>query len=58
MNDVILVGFDHKEGTDIPVLIIGRKKPNDSIDVINAFQGDEAEELYKRLTTPKEERNG
>lgn len=58
MNDTILVGFDHKEGTDIPVLIVGRKNPKEAVDIINAFQGDEAEELYKRLTTPKEENNG
>lgn len=58
MTDAILVGFDRKADTDVPVLIVGRKKPNDSVDIVNAFQGEEAEELYKRLTTPKEDCNG
>ena len=50
--DVLLVGFDNVNG-DITTLIVGRKRPNQSIDIINAFQEDEAKELYKRLITPK-----
>ena len=48
IHDVILVSFDSTQG-DIPVLIVGRKRPNDSVDVISAFQGKEACELYERL---------
>ena len=50
--DALLVGFDNVNG-DIITLIVGRKRPNQSIDIINALQGDEAKELYKRLITPK-----
>ena len=50
--DALLVGFDNVNG-DITTLIVGRKRPNQSIDIINAFQEDEAKELYKRLITPK-----
>lgn len=35
------------------VLIIGRKRPNESVEIINAFQGEEAEELYKKLIEKK-----
>lgn len=37
---------------DIPVLVIGTKAKN-GINIINAFQGEEAEELYEKLTTKK-----
>lgn len=49
MCDVLLVGYDFSHGKDSTVLLVGRKKPNDSVDVINAFKGKEAEELYNRL---------
>lgn len=51
----LLVGFDSTNGDDEAVLIIGRKHPKKAMDVINAFQGEEAVELYKRLTTKKSE---
>ena len=35
------------------VLVVGRKRPNQTAEVINAFQGEEAEELYTRLITKK-----
>ena len=38
------------------VLIVGRQK-NGVMDIINAFQGEEAVELYKKLTTKKETEN-
>lgn len=50
--DALLVGFDNVNG-DITTLIVGRKRPNQSIDIINALQGDEAKELYERLVKPK-----
>ena len=50
--DTLLVGFDNANG-DITALIVGRKRPNQFIDIINALQGDEAKELYERLITPK-----
>ena len=35
------------------ILVVGRKRPNDSVEIINAFQGEEAKELYARLVTKK-----
>ena len=46
-TDVLLVGRTND------VLIVGRKRKGNALEVINAFQGEEAEELYKRLTTVK-----
>ena len=36
------------------VLVVGRKRKNQSIEIINAFQGEEALDLYKKLVTKKE----
>lgn len=47
-SDTLLVGFDHSHG-DIAVLIIGRKGVGENVQIINQFQGKEAEELYKKL---------
>lgn len=47
-SDTLLVGFDHSHG-DIAVLIIGRKDAGENVQIINQFQGKEAEELYKKL---------
>lgn len=47
-SDTLLVGFDHSQG-DIAVLIVGRKDVGESVQIINQFQGEEAEELYKKL---------
>ena len=52
MNESIIVGFDSTNG-DNSVLIVGRKNINKNrIDIINAFEGKEAEDLYLKLTTP------
>lgn len=42
---------------DIPVLVVGTKVEN-GINIINAFQGEEAKELYRKLTVKKGEKDG
>lgn len=50
-DDVLLVGYDKANSNDKPVLIVGRKDKDGLIDVVNAFVEQEAEDLYKKLTT-------
>ena len=52
-TDTLLIGFDSTNGKENTVLVVGRKRKNKSVDIINAFQGKEAEELYEKLTTVK-----
>lgn len=52
-TDTILVSYDFTHGRDASVLIVGRKRKNQSVEIVNAFQGAEAEELYNRLVTKK-----
>lgn len=51
-TDTILVGYNNfTHGEDVSVLIVGRKQANQTVEIINAFQGKEAEDLYKKLIT-------
>ena len=51
----VIVSYDNQSNY-VPILIVGKKRLNQSVEIINAFQGDEATELYKRLTTVKNTR--
>lgn len=53
LSDTLLVSISFSD-KDTGVLVVGRKRKNQSIDIINAFKGEEALELYKKLITQKE----
>ena len=52
IQDTILVSVDFTNGKDSSVMIVGRKRPNQTVEIINALQGKEAEDLYSKLVTP------
>lgn len=35
------------------VCIVGEKRMNQSIEIINAFQGSDADDIFRKLTTKK-----
>lgn len=47
--DTLLVSYDNASN-DKPILIVGRKGKRGELQIVNAFQDEEAEELYKKLT--------
>lgn len=51
----VIVSWDFSNGKDTGILLVGQKQPGQAVEVINAFQGKEAEELYLKLTKRKEE---
>lgn len=53
MVDSILVSVDFSNNNDTGVMVVGRKRMNQSVEIINAFQEDEARELYEKLVTKK-----
>ena len=53
LSDTLLVSISFSE-KDKGVLVVGRKRKNQSVEIVNAFQGEEALELYKKLVTQKE----
>lgn len=48
MNGSFIVAWDFSNGKDKEVLLVGEKKEG-RIDIVNAFQGEEALEIYKKL---------
>lgn len=48
----VIVAFDFSRGSDVDVAIVG-KRDNGRTLIINEFQGEEARELYRRLTSRK-----
>lgn len=52
MIDTILVSYNNSNKNN-PILLVGKRLPNGTTDIVNAKQGKEAEELYKLLTTVK-----
>lgn len=53
-TDALLVGFDFTNGKDHGVLIVGRKNKGELVDIVNAFQDEEAKRIYDILTTRKD----
>ena len=56
MSGSLIIGYDFTTGEDNTVLIVGRKRPTEQMEIINAFQGTEAIEMYHKLITPKGEK--
>lgn len=52
-----IVSWDFSNGEDTGVLIVGKKLLGKNAVVINAFQGEEALELYQKLATVKKKEN-
>lgn len=47
--DSILVGFSVDPKKNTPVLIVGRKSKKQPVEIINAFEGEEAQALWNKL---------
>ena len=51
LSDTILISFARETPNSDPVLIVGRKRMNKSVEIINAFEAKEALDIYEKLTT-------
>ena len=51
-NGAYIVAWDFSHGEDVDVLIVGEKK-NGVMNIVNAFQGQEARDIYEKLSTVK-----
>lgn len=49
-NDTLLVSVDFSD-EDTGVLIVGRKKKDQAVEIVNAFAGADAHALYEHLIT-------
>lgn len=46
----LLVSYDCTNGVDKSLMLVGQKDKGQSVKIINALQGAEAEEVWKKLT--------
>lgn len=51
--DTLIVSIDFSHGEDVGVLLVGRRVNKDHTEIVNAFQGAEARDLYTKLITKK-----
>ena len=51
INTSLIIGVDFTKGIDTGVLIVGKKVKGQAVEVVNAFQGQEAVDLYLKLIT-------
>lgn len=55
MTGSLIIGYDFSEKEDDSVLLVGKKTPKEAVEIINAFQGAKAVEIYTMLTTVKKD---
>ena len=53
LNDTLLVSIDIREGESV-LMLVGRKRKGEMLEIINTVQGEEAKDIYNKLTTKKE----
>ena len=51
----VIVSWAFTRGRDVGVLIVGRQTKG-NVEIVNAFQGDEAFDIYEKLTNVKEKK--
>lgn len=49
----ILVSVTYDADNKVNLMVVGKKRPNESVDIINAFQGEDAARLYNELVMKK-----
>ena len=47
-HDSVIVSWDFSNGEDASILLVGRQRQG-KMDIINMYQGKEADELYQKL---------
>ena len=53
MENYTIIGVDFSNKNDNIIMTVGRIRRDNHIDIVNVFQGDEARELYEKLTANK-----
>lgn len=58
MRGNFIIGYDFSNGLDKEVLIVGRQVArNKPVEIVNAFQGKDARDIYEKLITKKEKKD-
>lgn len=52
----LFVGYDAADNGDEPIMVVGHPDPKThEVEIFNLFKGEEATDLFKTLTTVREE---
>lgn len=52
-SGALIVSWDFSHNGDKHILLVGRKTPKNDVEIINAFQGEDAHKIYEMLITQK-----
>lgn len=52
-TEALLVSVTYDADNKVNLMVVGKKRPNESVEIVNAFQGDDAARLYYELITKK-----
>ena len=53
-TEALLISVTYDDNNKINLMVVGMKRRNEAVKIINAFQGDDAARLYYDLITKKE----
>lgn len=53
LNDTLLISIDIRKSENA-LMLVGRKRRGEMLEIINSFQGQEARDIYNKLTEKKE----
>lgn len=49
-SESFIVSFDFPNNGDTNLMIVGKQKANGGLEIVNAVQGEEAAEIYEKIT--------
>lgn len=52
-TEALLVSVTYDDNNKINLMLVGKKRRNEAVEIVNAFQGDDAARLYYELITKK-----
>ena len=53
-TETLLVSVTYDDTNKINLMVVGKKRRNEAVEIVNAFQGDDAARLYYELITKKD----
>lgn len=52
-TETLLISVTYDDANKINLMVVGKKRRNEAVEIVNAFQGDDAARLYYELITKK-----
>lgn len=52
-TEALLVSVTYDANGKVNLMVVGKKRKNESVEIVNAFQGEDAVRLYNELITKR-----